>query len=183
MTLVLTGFDLTFRVADDGQSIEIVSVDSPVEIVRSFNAPNNAAELVVKLADMLPDARIQVVGGKISVRGRLEDCEAVGRALKGESLRRTVREPAGTPGGKQVFTLTVENKPVGPVISAIAKQLDMEIKFDDEAINLAGLSTEAMITFQVKNVTLDELLTAALKPVGLNFRRDGSKIIIGPAEK
>jgi len=81
---------------------------------------------------------------------------------------------------KQVYSLRVEEKPVGAVARELAKRLQWQIEFDEEAILAAGLSLDARVSFTVENVEQEELLDAVLRPAGLTFRRNGERITVVP---
>jgi hypothetical protein len=81
---------------------------------------------------------------------------------------------------KQVYTLRVEQQPVGVVLRELTKRLNWAIEIDDEAIRGAGRSLETRVSFTVDDAEQDELLEALLRPAGLDFRREGARIKIVP---
>jgi hypothetical protein len=83
---------------------------------------------------------------------------------------------------KQVYSLRVEDKPVGAVTRELARRLNWRVEFDEAAIRGAGRSLDARISFTVEEVGPDELLHAVLAPAGLTFRRNGERIIVMPRE-
>jgi hypothetical protein len=83
---------------------------------------------------------------------------------------------------KQIYSLRVEAKPVGAVVSEIARRLNWQIEFDKAAIEAAGLSLDKHVSFTVEDVEQEELLEAVLGPAGLAFRREGARIIVVPDE-
>ena len=100
--------------------------------------------------------------------GRYEIHEAVDDLLKG----RTVRAPPTPDEGKKTFTLTVENKPVGGVMRALAQQLGKEVVFEVSAER--RLTKE--VSVRVKEASLGELLQAVVSPAGLKYELDGDTI-------
>jgi hypothetical protein len=80
----------------------------------------------------------------------------------------------------QRYTLRVEEQPVGKVLSQLSQQLHLEVKVDEPAIQIAGLSMNRRISFEVRDADLDGLLSAALTPAGLTFTRDGAQLRIVP---
>jgi hypothetical protein len=64
------------------------------------------------------------------------------------------------------------------VIKALAPQLKLEVEIDPAAE--AKLSER--ISFNVADVSRDELLDAVLKPAGLSFRISGNTLNIGSRE-
>jgi hypothetical protein len=83
---------------------------------------------------------------------------------------------------KQVYSLRVEDKPVGAVTRELARRLNWRVEFDEAAIRAAGGSLDTRVSFAVEEVGPDELLQAVLEPAGLTFRRDGERIIVTPRE-
>jgi hypothetical protein len=98
--------------------------------------------------------------------------------------RRPVAPPErpGTGGEKRVHTLRIEKKPVGPVLQELAKRLGFDLRLDQEAIAAAGISLDQLISLQVQKATDDELLRAVTRPAGLEFRRQGNVVEVGPAK-
>lgn len=133
MTVLLAGFDLTYRIAPDQHSIAITPVAWPQNASRS-------------------------------------------------PARRTARNtvpPAGTPS-KQVYTLRIENQPVGRMLEQLAQRLNWKLDIDEAAIRAAGLSLDALVSFEVKNADERELLRALLSPVGLAATAVGDRIRVAP---
>jgi hypothetical protein len=88
--------------------------------------------------------------------------------------------PAPTTGGKQVYTLKIENQPVGKLLQALCKQLGVELAIDEEAIKRSGRSLETLVSFEVRGVDIDALLRAATEPAGLSFERSAKAVTIIP---
>lgn len=91
------------------------------------------------------------------------------------------RPPAG--GEKRVHTLRIEKKPLGPVLQELARRLNFELQIDQKAITDAGISLDQLISVQVQKASDDELLRAVTRPAGLEFRRQGNVLEIGPAKR
>jgi hypothetical protein len=132
LTILLAGFDLTYRLVPDQKTIEIVPVDW--------------ASIAAVPAAAPPKERPQ----------------------------RTA------PGDQQVFTLRVENQPVGKVLEQLAQRLGWQLTMDDAAIRKAGRSLDERVSFMVENANEDELLEAILTPARLKAKRDGRSVRIGP---
>jgi hypothetical protein len=101
-----------------------------------------------------------------------------------QEVRPPVTAPAAQRDGtKQVFTLRVKEKPVGPVLNELSRRLGWQIEFDEAAIAAAGKSLETRVSIAVEDVEQDELLEALLKPAGLVYERVDNRIKIGVEEK
>jgi hypothetical protein len=132
LTVLLAGFDLTFRILPEGRAIEIVPVD----------------------------------------------WESIAPAPPAAPTERRAERP--TPGGRQVFTLRVENQPVGNVLGQLGRRLGWQLTVDDAALRAAGRSLDKRVSFRVENADEDQLLEALLAPAGLRAQRDGKKVRIAP---
>ncbi|HEY4234191.1 MAG TPA: hypothetical protein VGM76_12240 [Lacipirellulaceae bacterium] len=134
LTVLLFGFDLTFRPVPGERAIEIIPISEPVAT-----------------------------------------------ALQAAAPAKQVRPTPGTKQNtKQLFTLRVQQQPVGKVIEQLERQLHLDVKLDEAAIQAAGRSLDERISFEVNDVDLDGLLAAVLKPAGLTFERDGEHLTIKP---
>jgi hypothetical protein len=71
---------------------------------------------------------------------------------------------------------------VGAVLNELSARLGWSIETDNEAIRAAGLSLEKRVSFSVANSDEDALLDALLRPAGLDYRREGEKLLIVPRE-
>ena len=132
LTVLLAGFDRTFRILPDQRAIEMVPVD---------------------WASIEP-------------------------ASQASPVRRPRASPM--PDGRQVFTLRIENQPVGRVLEQLGQRLGWKIAVDDTAIRAAGRSLDERVSFTVENADEDQLLAALLAPAGLKADRDGKNVRIAP---
>lgn len=81
---------------------------------------------------------------------------------------------------KQVFTLRVQEKPVGAVLRELARRLNWSLRIDEAAIQAAGKSLDTRVSFSVENADREKLLDALLTPAGLEYRIDGTTIYVTP---
>jgi hypothetical protein len=99
-----------------------------------------------------------------------------------------VQETGGLNGGRAAdvaldnkrFTLTVEEKPFGPVMMQLAQQIGLELQMDTKTLRRAGVPPEQRVSFSVKEATLDQLLQAAVEHVPVRWRRQGNSVVIEP---
>jgi hypothetical protein len=96
--------------------------------------------------------------------------------------RATVKIPAPRPAGgtKQVYTLHVQEKPVGAVLHELANRLHWNLQIDEDAIRAAGKSLDQRVSFSVTNADQEKLLNALLEPAGLESREEGDQIRVIP---
>lgn len=175
LSLLLIQFDMTFTVGPDGRSISIAPIPDVVQIERSYAGGDDPESRARKLAARVPGARIRVDTNKLQATGRIEDHEQIAQLLSGRSVRTTTVKP-----GRDVYTLKVEGLPLEKVFMQLGTMLKLNIRYDEKAIDKAGISLAQLITFRVENATLDELLTAALKDTELTYERKDDSVTIKP---
>ncbi|HJT31101.1 MAG TPA: hypothetical protein VJ783_03465 [Pirellulales bacterium] len=171
LTFVTNEFDLTFEFSEDGKSVRLVPIVEPVSIERRYSGGRHPAVVAERYARLAPDAEVEVTGGKVIVRGRIEDHERLTAKPK--------PPPSGKPG-KDVYTMRVHNQPLSAVLDKLRGQLGLKLTVDEAALEKAGVRLEQHISFGIEEATLDELLTAILKPVGLTFHGEGKTFEIVP---
>ena len=181
LTLLGAAFDLTFRIAPDGRSVELIPSEPAVVLQRDYPLVRRGRAITKQLANLVPDAAIRVERGRLIVRGRLEDHEIVADLLDGKSVRSVERPRGKMPAGEKVFTLTVEQQPVGPLVRQLCEQLGLDVRFDQAALDAAGISLDVIVSFRVQQVGLDELLRAALEPAGMTYTKQGGAVEVRPA--
>jgi len=76
---------------------------------------------------------------------------------------------------RQLFTLRLENQPLGRVLDKFAEQLQLEVVWGLERHKLAR---KQPVSCDVQNVELDELLDSIFASTNLRHRREGKRITI-----
>ncbi len=178
LTLVLAQFDLTFAIDPSGESVSLVEMPATVEINHSyaFNVTAaNANSVIAKLTKALPEAKIRFSDGKLLVRGRAEDQDFVEAALEGRPAKQTT-----VTKGIKVYSLPNVKMTVGELIKTLGKKLNLDVQFDDAAIQAAGLSLKTEVQVNAKDLVEDDLLHAVLGPAGMTFDRKGQSITVRP---
>ena len=168
LSLVLAGFELTFRFEDDGRRIRLEPLDHDMLVERAYRHSLDKTELQ-QLLEQLPDSRVRLLRGQIVFRGTAAEHQRLQRLLRTD-------EPAEAAGGvdpNTVYTLTITNQPVGAVIRTL-EQRGLEFQIESSLVEM--LYTR--VSFEVREATLDRLLAAALEPAGLTFSRRGSHVTI-----
>lgn len=97
---------------------------------------------------------------------RVEDHELIERRLRGKPLT-----PTAVTLGPERYQLSIEKAVLLKVVEELAGRLNLTIRWDRAAIETAGLSAEQLVTVQVQDADLDELLGAVLTGTGLTFQR------------
>jgi hypothetical protein len=91
-------------------------------------------------------------------------------------------EPPATLEQTRIDRISVTNKPLGPVLKQLANRLGFELRIDEKAIAVVGISLDQLVSVHLENATVDELLRQLLKPTRLTFHRRGRIVEIVPAE-
>lgn len=178
LTLLLAQFDLTYELDSSGLRLHLTPIAESPTIVRSHPLPASGSPSLEALrgTGALSAIEMSVRGKTLVVRGTQEEHELVDSVLTGRAAKASsVKE------GRKVFTLNVPvEKPASRLLTELAAKLNWELKIDRDAINVAGLSADTLVTVNVKDATEEELLRAILDPAKLQFRRQGNVIEIGP---
>jgi hypothetical protein len=180
LTVLLIGFDQTFRVRPHESVIEIVPIAKSVSLSREYSLPTIHKTSIASLAERYPDMHLEFAGGKLRAKGRWEELQEISQLVRGSNSKSPKPRGRPLPSNKQVFTLRVEEQPVGGVLEKLAQQLGWELVVDEAAIRRSGRSLDRRVSFAVTNADVEELLAALLEPAGLTFERNESQVRIGP---
>ena len=82
----------------------------------------------------------------------------------------------------RIDRLVVQEKPLGAVLGQLARQLDLELRIDREAIAAAGISLDQRVSVKVENATVDELFRGLLRDTRLTFSRRRRVVEIVPTD-
>jgi hypothetical protein len=178
MTLLLAGFGLTFELEDHGAAVRLTPLPTSAALEKTYTPSGNPADLAKRLQTLLPDARIRVAGGKLTVVGSAEDHDRIERMLTGQSSRGSQASSGkAAKGGQPVYSLNVENEPAGRVVRKLAESLNKELRYDHSLLD----KLRQPVTLHLDKVSLDYLLESTLKPLGLTYRQTDDALEI--AEK
>lgn len=180
LTLIVGQFDLTFQIAADGGAVALTPIPDDVAIVRSYPGGSAPEQLAHRYRALVPESRVEVVAGKIQVRGLLEDHERIADSRR--TGRREVPQPTADSPGKKRYTVRNAKGQLGPMLEELAEKLDLALRIDRDALRQAGISLQQPVAFSVEEATLDELFEAIVAPVGCTLRREGNVVEIRPTE-
>lgn len=176
--LLLIGFDLTYSIDEDGAGLKIVPLERPVKMSREYPLSKRQESTLGQLEQRIPNASLRTARGFVVVDGSWQDHQEILAFFGKRPARRTA--PQRAKSEKQVFTLRVRDQRADRLVNHLAKQLSLEVDWDNAAIQAAGLSPSRHVSFSVKEVNLDELFQSILHPAGLSFRLEEGKLSIGP---
>src|SRR5690606_9875868 len=124
-----------------------------------------------------PDAHVELDGKSVVVRGSLEDHERIAATPRRSAPSKPVAEASDA--SLQRFTLRVENVPLGKLIATLNRQQATPIELSEATLTAAGLSAETLVSLDVNQVTLQELVEAAVGRLELKVQqRDGKLVIV-----
>jgi hypothetical protein len=179
VVLLLAGFDLTCQLSADGSQLQIVPIKRPVHITSTYTISRARSAAVDAVLKELPAAKATRAGQQLTLSALAEEHERVQLAIKGQPAPTPARPPLrSTDESQQRFTLKITNQPVGRVIDQLAKQLKLDVEWPPELSTASATTRTALVSCDVRDADLDELLTAVLSPAGLSFERDGQKVRI-----
>lgn len=177
LSLIAIQFDLTFTIDAAAKRVRLAPIPERVEITRTYPAGGRATELAQRWTGQMPDAIVQAQGDNVQVTARAEDHELIELVRQGLPAKRE-----RVTAGKDVYKLAVENVPLKPLLANLEQRLSLKVEWDEPAIQKAGIKLDQLVTIDVKDVSLDDLLRAILTPKGLTFTRSDKTIEIRPAK-
>jgi hypothetical protein len=189
LSLVLVQFDLTFAWIEHGKGVRLERVPERVEVERVHppSPGTSASDSLAGWKEKLPDLDARVEKGKIVVTGTLEVHELVDRLRRGGDLpdKTASREgPPLKPLRFERYTLKMKNTPA----SALLKELGtpargkLAFKYDPDVFQAAGIDLDKLVSFEVKNATIEELLKATFEPLHVQFEIVDRTVKLKPAK-
>lgn len=170
LTLLLSGFHLTFAWSADGASIRLVEIDETASVVRKYEqAPTSALS---SLASRFPRAKVQRGSRGLVVEAAYETHLAIERLLRDAAAPARKPPPAGAPTERKLYSLRIENKPARAVVATVANDNNWTLVVSPQA----DAPLARLISLDVKEVSLDELLSKTLMPLGLGWRLSDGKL-------
>lgn len=181
--LLLVGFDLAFewRFADGAAAIEIVPFPDRLERTRSFPAPKGqaASRLVERAHTAFADLDVTIERSTLVAKGREEDLDAFGDWLKRPEADRPTKPAQGADDlANKRFTLAIDDVPLKALLDTLSRNPDARLVFDldEPALANAGVRFDRRVSIDVKQATIDELLAAIGKQIGVTFTRVDRKV-------
>ncbi|WP_428306161.1 hypothetical protein [Lacipirellula sp.] len=185
--LLLAGFDLTCRLSADGRQLAVVPIERPVVVSREYRVVPSRAAAFQEVLSQMPSAAASGEKSRPIVVARSEEHDQLRAALAGRSSvagassaaapRRLVKPSGADSLASRRFTLTIENKPLAPVLAQLASQLNLQINWD-AAIPDTAEGRNTLVSCQVDRANLDDLLNALLAPAGFAYERQEASISI-----
>lgn len=190
LSLVLVQFDLTFAWTVRGEGVRIVPIPERVEIERPHDPGKglSADATLSRWKEQVPGLEARVERGKVVVSGTLETHELIERLRRGGRVPDKTTATENTPLKPLKFeryTLQIKNKPASVLLEALGQPTRGQLSFvyDQAELKAAGIDLDKLVTFEVKNATIEGLLKATFDPLGLTFEIDDRTVRLKPARK
>lgn len=175
LTLLLAGFDLTWRIDESQHLLVIEPIPANLTFERTYPAPSDAAARLRTLEAELPDAQFVRRGRRVTVTGSAAAHKRVREAL--QPPRTAARATRPPPGAEVRYTLRVRG-PFAQLARGLGQRLQLNVTLDP----VTRPQWETPIDVEVKDVTLAQLLDALVEPVGLRYELEGQELRIDGAK-
>jgi hypothetical protein len=188
LSLILAQFDLTFAWIDHGRGVRIEPVPERVVIDKPYDPPRGmpAAAALNHWKEEIPDLEARVESGKIVVTGTEDQHEVVDRVRRGGRANDKAASQAGPkpkPLANERFNGKIQNKPVIAVLKELERpeRGQLTFEYDRAAFKEAGIDLEKLVSFELKNAKIEDLLKATLDPLGVTFEIRGRTVTLRQA--
>jgi hypothetical protein len=187
LSVILIQFDLTFEWTATGAAFRILAAPERVALERDHlpGPGQSAADALAQWRQRFPALEARIVDDEIHVHGTIEEHETIER-LRLPLPRTSPSPPPGRlkPLKNERYTLRIRETPLRDLLEKLSEPAYGQLVFDydTEALARAGIDLNQRVTFEVKAATIEQLLAAALKPVGLAFELKDRTARLEPAK-
>lgn len=165
LELLLSGFDLTYTFDKRGNP-RIRPMPQRPRIQRAVAIGPDGRTAFDEILTRAPEARLSAGGETLIASWATHE-----KLRRLDDTAKTQRQP---PAASLRYTLQAQNKPLGPLLRQLCQQLQLECEFHKNA----QINDRTMVSFTVEQATLDELLLAVLRPVGLRYKLQARKLTV-----
>ncbi|MDR0703439.1 MAG: hypothetical protein LBF88_00455 [Planctomycetaceae bacterium] len=150
LTILLIGFEMTFEIEDDGETLRILPLSQRQSLPRStatIEIPSKKTEQNILDIQKQKNQEIQ----------------------KGQNTQNIKNVPQ-LPLAQRRFTLNVENQRLDILLQSLAERLNMKLELDEKSFAAKSVKPDSRVSFEVKNATISQLFRAMLHPLKLDFQ-------------
>ncbi|MEX2169962.1 MAG: hypothetical protein WD851_11675 [Pirellulales bacterium] len=181
LTILLAGFDLTWQADEGGDALRVVPIERPVRIARSYSWRGATAAQLQQVAAELPAAKVRRSGEIVELNGTADDHEKLRAIISDlprsqQNSRRPIRPMAQT----KLYSLRLQNQPVGDVLRQLARQLKLDLRVDDGALRAVNLSLDTRISIDVVQVELESLLETIGEAADISVKATATELEVAP---
>lgn len=170
-SLLLAGFELTFKIDTKSSTLILTPFPQRVTIVRNFSKPTLSDARLGELSRRFPQLNLKREKGALRVEGLVEEIESIEREI---SLPRVTKAPQKT---QDVYDLRIQGKELARVVREIAESQGLELEI---AADVPPEKLRAIIDLNLKDVTLERLVQEVAGSAGLKAKLQGNRIQITP---
>lgn len=180
-SILLLGFDLTFELAKDGKALTFVPLPKTTELLQSEVYNLKTGEDPEDWQRIAPAAEISIRGRRVTVKGLVEDHEAIRDLRSGKRQLDVSDSIVLLPLSKRLFTLTLKDVPASAVITELQKS-GIYFVWDQRAFQNAKIDFNTHVEISVQEVKADEFFLALLGPLGIEFDLSGVTVTMRPKD-
>ena len=176
LTLFLAGFRLSYQF-DNDDNVRLVRFPAAVSVTREYRLRSDRS--LADLRSQFPQAEVEVANGMAVVQTTVEEQAAIYDLLTGKRTGDSPQKPEEVPDvgfERKRFTLRIEDREFVKVMKQLADQIGIDLVVG------AGVAIDAneLVSIDVENANIDELLDALLAQVGLKHERAGMAVKLLP---
>ena len=181
LSLVLNQFDLTFEWLPHEAGVRLVRVPDHVAIERTYALHGKRAPQTIRiLHSLIEGLDAQSRGGKLVVRGTLEQHEIVASVIRGASgSLQPKSKQAAVPIEKQSFMLQAGGVSLQELFVELKKQ-GLPMEYDAALLKKAGVDLRRKVDIDLPRLPAAEFLTRLLDPYKLTFRFERGTVVVVP---
>ncbi|MBD3672014.1 MAG: hypothetical protein HUJ26_00695 [Planctomycetaceae bacterium] len=180
-SILLLGFDLTFELSRDGESMTLVPLPETSELMLSDVYTLKSGEDPEDWQRMAPAAEISVRGRRVTVTGLVEDHAAIRDFRSGRRKLQGEDSIALIPLSKRLFTLTLRDVPASAVLTELQKS-GVHFVWDAKSFAAAEIDLNTLVEINVKEASAEEFFQALLTPLGIAFDLSGVTVTMRPKD-
>ncbi len=174
LTLLLAGFDLTWRLDTEGATLEVVPIARPVVVERRVPRATQSDRLG-KIVANDKSATSHVKQGSTYLVARVEQHEQ----LVDRPQAKPQRERPARPGETQVYSLTIREQPLEGLLRQLTEKLGLKLELSPE---LGSQKLASRVSFSVSEVPVDGLFAEIGKAAGVAIDVTDGAVRVSPAE-
>ncbi len=189
LSLILAQVEVTVSWIDRGEGVRIEPVPRRIVIDNAHEPPRGTppATALTRWQEVFPEVEARVESGKIVVSGTEEQHEVVERVRRGGRAQRQnqfarrgqtqTAEPASATNWEDP-----EHSREPPYSKSLeaADKGQLTFEYDRAAFKAAGIDLDKPVTLELKNAKIEDLLKAALDPLGVTFEIQGRTVTLSP---
>lgn len=179
LTLLLYGFDLTWRVADEGAALSVAPIERPIAIRKSYPLPRSHGGALERFREEHADAEIELGRARVTLRAGAEAHAAMERLL-GDDARPAAPSRSAPDLSQRRFTLSVRAQRADAILRGVAQAVGLELAYTPSGEERAREALTRRVDLTVKQAPLEELLASIGRQAGVRVSVAGDRLLVEP---